>query len=172
MADFDDTTEARLSKSMRPACDRVLCGVFSVTPEQIHRSNPGGYLDARCGIDAKITLHRGLNITVQEKTLGFRYSSYRTFTVEYWQNWKTKEPGEIFHCAAQTWLHGYADETGTQFIEWYLLKVLDLLLWIDKQDADKMESCVMHAGGSKAGFLAIPYDTLPKDVVMAGWRRP
>jgi len=159
---------------MRPACDAVLCDVFGVQPEAIERFSKASdlfVLDQQFAIDLRIRLNNGTQLTGQEKALSHRYCSYRTFTVEFWQNRFTKEPGEFFKIASQFYLHGYSDETGLAFIEWKIIDVLKFIDWLKVCGLDKLESKVRPAGGSRAAFLPIPYDKIPKQFILSEWRR-
>lgn len=99
---FEQTPEYRQSLLMRPACDAVLCEVFHVMPEQIQRFDKASdlfILDKEFAIDLRIRLNNGTQLTGQEKALSNKFYKYRTFTMEFWQNRETKEPGEFFKIA-------------------------------------------------------------------------
>ena len=51
-----------------------------------------GY-DRQLGIDVWLRFQHGGRATLQEK---FLFTEFRTVTVEYYQNWRTQEPGDWF----------------------------------------------------------------------------
>jgi len=167
---FEDTNEYQQSLRMRPACDAVLCSVFGVQPDAIERFEKGDplfILDQEHAIDVRVTLANGTRLLGQEKALSYKFYRYKTFTVEFWQNRYTKEPGEFFKIASQFYLHGYSDETGTSFIEWKILNVLELINWLKGYGVDVLATRVKPSGPSQAAFLPIPYDKIPKWIIHA-----
>jgi len=171
---LEDTPEYQQSLRMRPACDAVLCDVFGVQPEAIERFSKASdlfVLDQQFAIDLRIRLNNGTQLTGQEKALSHRYCSYRTFTVEFWQNRFTREPEEFFKIASHFYHHEDSDEKGLAFIEWKIIDVLKFIDWLKVCGLDKLESKVRPAGGSRAAFLPIPYDKIPKQFILSEWRR-
>ncbi len=155
---------------MRPACDRVLCSVFGVTPDAIERFPVGErlfILDQEFAIDLRVTLPNGTNVTGQEKALSYHFHKFATFTVEFWQNRHTREPGEFFKIASQFYLHGYSDETGVEFIDWKIIDVLRLITWLRHTPIDKLSQRTRPASGSRAAFLPIPYNKIPGEFFIA-----
>jgi hypothetical protein len=170
---FEDTPEYKQSIAMRPACDVVLCGVFGVTPDCIRRFSKSSdlfILDKEFAIDMQVKLPNGTQITGQEKCLSHKFHKYRTFTVEFWQNRFTREPGEFFKIASQFYLHGYSDESGVEFIEWKIISILHLIDWLKRCNVDGLAKRTRPSGGSRAAFLPIPYDSIPKQFIHQEWR--
>ena len=168
---FEDTPEYQQSIRMRPACDRVLCGVFGVPPEQIERFDKAGplvVLDRQFHIDVAVRLNNGSQVTGQEKTLSYKFHHFRTFTMEFYQNRFTNEPGEFFKIASQFYLHGYSDASGVEFAEWYLFDILRLIDWLKESGEESLARRTRPAGGSRASFLPIPYKKIPTAFVFAG----
>lgn len=173
MGSFEDTPEFRQSILMRPACNRVLCEVFRVGEDKIIRfEKPDGphVLDQEFAIDLKVLLPCGGQVSGQEKALSFKFYKYRTFTIEFWQNWRTKEPGEWFKIASQFYLSGYSDSSGVEFLEWKIISMLELLTWLRGYSIEALSGKCKKSGGSRATFLPIPYDKLPKNCVFASGR--
>lgn len=170
---FERTPEYLLSLAMRPACDVVLSSVWCVPAAAIHRFEKSDLfiLDRQFAIDLSIKLANGSQITGQEKTLSNKFYGFRTFTIEFYQNRVTKEPGEFFKIASQFYLHGYADESGTNFVEWKVLNILHFIDWLKNVPVDKLASLTRPAGGSRAAFLPVHYDKIPKQFIHAEWRR-
>ena len=170
MGNFENTPEYQQSLRMRPACDRVLCEVFKTTPDKIERfpkDSPLFVLDKEFSIDLRVVLPNGSNLTGQEKTLSYKYYTFRTFTIEFWQNRHTKEPGEFFKIASQFYLHGYSDITGVEFIEWKIIDIFRLIDWLKCCNVSKLSDRTRPAYNSNAAFLPIKYECLPKEYIFA-----
>lgn len=173
---LEQTPEYKLSMAMRPACNRVLCDIFGVPESNIQRFTKDDrlfILDKEHAIDARIQLPNGAILLGQEKTLRFDFYKYRTFTIEFWQNRyaNPREPGEFFKIASQFYLHGYADQTGEEFIEWKIIDVLRFMAWLKDCPQDKLAKRAKPAGPSRAAFLPIEYDKIPRECILAGWVR-
>jgi len=169
---FERTPEYQQSLRMRPACDRVLCDVFGVTPDRIERFNKSSelfVLDKEFAIDLRVKLLNGSQLTGQEKALTYKFYKYRTFTMEFWQNRHSRppEPGEFFKIASQFYLHGYSDESGIEFIEWKVIDILKFINWLKRWDTSRLAAATKPAGPSRAAFLPIPYDRIPKEFIIA-----
>jgi hypothetical protein len=171
MSNFDQTPEVILSNNMRGACDRVLNHCFS--PKQIKRFTRDDelfVLDKHFHIDLVLTLPNGSQLTGQEKTLSNKFYSFRTFTMEFYQNRYTKEPGEFFHIASQFYLHGYAHKNQKNFVEWMIVDLLLLLDWLKSKPIEDLEKQTRSSEGSRASFFYIPYDTIPKEFILHHWK--
>lgn len=166
--DLERSDEFQRSMAMRRACDRVLCDLLK--PDWIQREE-GTTLDKQLGIDATVRLKHGGCITVQEKCLSFEYwhvlSCGPAFTLEVSNNrHEGTQDGELYHLAAQLYLHGYSDHSGTQFAEWWVLNVPMLQIWLDRYwDGFKR----LAVKNSRADFLLVPYGLLQeaKGIVLA-----
>ena len=171
MSSFDDTREAKLSASMRGACDKVLNYCFAPTNiMRFDRSDELFVLDKHFHIDLVLTLPNGSQLTGQEKTLSNDFYRYRTFTMEFYQNRRTKEPGEFFHIASQFYLHGYAHANEKNFVEWMIVDVLRLLDWLKNKPIEDLERRTKPSGPSRASFFYKPYDSIPKEFVLHHWK--
>ncbi len=166
---FEDTKEYKQSIKMRPACNRVLCLCFGVSPDNIERFEHGTdlfVLDQEFAIDMRVKLNNGTLLTGQEKALSYEFYRFRTFTMEFYQNRHTKEKGEFFKIASQFYLHGYSDSTGVDFIEWKIIDVLKMIHWLKQSGEAALARRTRPAGGSRASFLPIPYDKIPRDFIL------
>ena len=154
---------------MRPACNRVMMETFGIAETAIERFPHGSklfILDQEFAIDVRLTLRNGTTITGQEKALSHQFYSFRTFTVEFYQNRYTKERGELFKIASQFYLHGYSDATGREFIEWKIIDVVRLILWLRSFGRDEILRRLRPSGPSRASFLPIKYDDIPADCIL------
>jgi hypothetical protein len=169
---FEQTPEYIQSLNMQNACNEVLIKAFDIDLEDIKRFSKGDarfILDQEFHIDVVLTLKNGSTITGQEKTLSNHFHKYRTFTMEFYQNRHTKEKGEFFKIASQFYLHGYSDESGFKFKEWYIFDVIKILDWLKLCKESDLETRT-KASTSKASFIAIPYDKIPKDFIIQSYR--
>jgi len=164
---FEQTPEYKQSLRMRPACDRVLQWVFGCGNNINRFEKEGGHiLDTKFHIDLELKLASGATITGQEKALSNKFYKYRTLTMEYHQNRATGEEGEFFKIASQFYLSGYSDKTGERFAEWKVFDVLKLHQWLASSNGSNIPKARL-AGGSRASFLPIPYDSIPPDCCIA-----
>lgn len=169
-----DTPEGKQSLRMRPACNRVLSEVFNVNSDSIVRyeQEEGPHiLDSEFAIDLKVILSCGAQLSGQEKALSHHYYMYRTFTIEFYQNRNTKEPGEFFKIASQFYLSGYSNETGVEFIEWKIIKMFDFMDWLRNAGVQKLED-KCKPSTSRASFLPIPYSKIPNSFIFADGSGP
>jgi hypothetical protein len=57
---------------------------------------------------------------------------------------------------------------GKRFVEWKVIDIFKFMCWL--RNVSGLAQRVKPAGGSRAAFLPIPYDKLPKEFVFAEWR--
>ena len=172
---IESTPEYIQSMNMRPACDRVLCHVFGITPDRIERFDKSGdlmILDREFAIDMRIHLMNGSQLTGQEKALSHKFHKFRTFTMEFYQNSETKEEGEFFKIASQFYLSGYSDESGVEFIEWKVIDLLQFIMWLRQRGLSELEKHTRPAGGSRASFFYIKYDEIPEEFIIDSYVKP
>lgn len=169
---FEQTPEYIQSVNMQSACDDVLCSVFGVTKQDISRFEKGDelfMLDQQFHIDVIVKMPNNSTLTGQEKTLSNHFYKYRTFTMEFYQNRFTKEHGEFFKIASQFYLHGYSDESGHKFIEWYIFDILKLIDWL-KDFGENTLAKKTRPSTSRASFLPIPYDKIPRQFIFEQYK--
>jgi len=173
LVNFEQTPEYQQMLRMQPACNRIIGEAFDSPLASIERfaGQPMFVLDKEFAIDVRVKLANGTVITGQEKSLSYKFHKFRTFTVEFWQNRFTREPGEFFKIASQFYLHGYSDDTGVDWEEYYIIDVLRLMLWLKKTSINTLAAKTRPAAGSNAAFLPIPYDDLPVGAVLKHWRK-
>ncbi len=166
---IEHTPEYKQSIKMRPACDKVLCSAFDIKPEDITRYEHGTdlfILDKEFAIDLSVRLKNGTTLTGQEKALSHHFYRYKTFTIEFYQDKYTKERGEFFKIASQFYLHGYSDDTGVDFIDWYIIDILLLINWLKDFGERALSQKIKPAKGSYAMFLPIPYAKIPEQFIL------
>ena len=166
---IENTREYQQSIKMRPACDRILCETFNITSDKIKRFNRADelfILDREFHIDLILTLNNGTQITGQEKALAYEYSTFETFTIEFYQNRFTGEHGEFFKIASQFYLHGYSDESGIDFKEWVILDVLKFMNYARKYPLEYFKNHTRAPDRSRASFFYIRYDEIPDECII------
>ena len=166
---IEHTPEYKQSIMMRPACDKVLCNVFGISKDNIKRYEHGTdlfILDQQFAIDLSVKLQNGTTLTGQEKALSNHFYKFRTFTIEFYQNRYTKEKGEFFKIASQFYLHGYSDESGIDFVDWYIIDILLLIDWLKGYGESALSKRIKPAKGSYAMFLPIPYSSIPDSFIL------
>ena len=170
---FEETPEYIQSINMQPACNKVLSDVFDVNIDSIKRFNKKDdkfILDQEFHIDVILTLKNGSSITGQEKSLSNKFYKFKTFTMEFYQNRFTKEKGEFFKIASQFYLHGYSDESGFEFKEWYIFDVIKILNWLKSYEVSQLEKNT-RPSTSNASFLYIPYNKIPKEFIIQSFTK-
>jgi hypothetical protein len=168
---FEETPEYIQSINMQPACNKVLSDVFDVNIDSIKRFNKKDdkfILDQEFHIDIILTLKNGSTLTGQEKSLSNKFYKFKTFTMEFYQNRYTKQKGEFFKIASQFYLHGYSDESGTEFKEWYIFDVIKILLWLKSYNISELEK-ITRPSTSNASFLYISYSSIPKEFIIQSY---
>jgi len=145
-----------------------------------------GY-DRFLGIDVILQFERGMEATLQEK---FLFTTFRTVTVEYWQNWRTKEPGDWFNMRAQYYFTGYDRKhseckvtprlveqeahsrictcCGTQFTfqDWIILNWAQVLLETERGNI-KWHERRNQNDGARASFRWAPFSAFPTGCTIA-----
>ena len=124
------------------------------------------YLDRKLGVDVVIILENGLRLLGQEKFLSHEYASFRSMTVEHYQNWQTQEKGDWFNLACQFYFVGYLTKNETYFDPWIMVDWPAVIVattrgyirWHDNQNKN---------GRARASFKYIIMDELPNNCVIA-----
>ena len=165
---LQNTKEWKQSINMRPACDRVFREVFGSGCSVIRYEQDDGphILDSEFAIDLKVITPCGAQLSGQEKALSNHFYKFKTFTIEFYQNRYTREPGEFFKIASQFYLSGYSDRTGVEFIEWHIIKMFDFINWIRNTNTQKL-AAICKPSTSRANFLPIPYHKIPQAFIFA-----
>jgi len=124
------------------------------------------FLDRRMHIDVLLRLKNGITLTGQEKVLRNKFSRFNTFTIEFYQNRFTKEKGEFFNLGAQFFLHGYWNVNEDGFEKWYIIKVLDFLLYLRRFSIQELQRHTKKSSG-RASFFCVKYEEIPQDFIFA-----
>ena len=121
-----------------------------------------GY-DYALGIDVILEFDIGMEATLQEK---FLFTSFKTVTVEYYQNPDTRELGDWFRMRAQYYFVGYDRNKALDFQDWILLDwpatmratAQRRIHWLDRTNAQD---------GARATFRYAGFEQFPPDCVVA-----
>ncbi len=124
-----------------------------------------GY-DSKLGIDVLLNFTSGMQATLQEKFLTTG-TTFTTVTIEYYQNWRTEEPGDWFKLRADYYFVGYYTKGAQQFDKWILLDwpavkratSRDLITW---QENKNMRD------GARASFRYANFWDIPEECVIGG----
>ena len=158
------------SIATQPLQDKIYHYVFGNTLKKITRffKEDSHVLDRNYHIDVELMLQNGIKLLGQEKALRKKFSSFNTFTIEFYQNRHSKEKGEFFNLGAQFYLHGYVNGNEpneiTKFIKCYFIKIFDFLEDLKKKPIEILEQNTRQSSG-KASFYHIQYDSIPKDFI-------
>jgi len=160
------------SKLRYPAANKVYRETFAISGMPLLP----GYEEIRCtqaefvagydhelGIDVVLNFESGICATLQEK---FLYTTYRTVTVEYEQNWRTGEFGDWFNMKAQYYFVGYDRNDSRSFDEWILLDwpaaarltAMGQLRWQERRN---------KRDGARASFKYLNFAAFPDSAVVA-----
>ena len=155
----------------RPIADGIYRTMFGeqVAISRMERDDQK-ILDVKFAIDVKLTLPTGQILLGQEKFLSHTYASFRSVTVEHFQNPLTKEPGDWFRLAVQFYFVGYLTADSQRFDPWILPNWPNVVVatcdgkipWQDNKNKD---------GRARASFkwCSMPqFPSLPKQDVPPG----
>lgn len=126
-----------------------------------------GY-DKQLGVDLFLRFKSGMQSSLQEKFLGTTYS---TVTVEYYQNWRTKEQGDWFHMRVDYYFVGYHSDDNPFFDRWILLDwpavqratARDLIAWQERPNT---------RDGARSNFRYAHFWDFPADCFIGGYWSP
>lgn len=160
--------DIHFAQRMRPFIDSIYERIFDLESiTRITDMNPPHPLDKHFGIDGWIELKQGCILTIQEKMRRYNaYIQYRDFTLELWSNEPKKVEGEWYHLASELYFYGYSNRNETEIIEWHILRVLPLKLWIAENFENWEDRIRRNVKHSKASFFAIPWQEIPKEFIL------
>lgn len=152
----------------RPIADKIYKDVFG-QDTIVERTEPGDSditLDKKFAIDVKLTLPSKQILLGQEKFLSQMFASFRSITVEYFQNPYSEELGDWFKLASQFYFVGYFNKYGDYFEPWILSDWLQIVYntnignihWNINKNKDN------HA---RANFYYTKMDNLPDNCIIA-----
>ena len=164
---FESDPRRRQELRMRPVANRIYQNLFgeSVGIDRAERDT-SAILDIEFAIDVKLSLPNGMILTGQEKFLSHRYASFRSVTVEYFQNWRTEEHGDWFRLASQFYFVGYATKNEGTFDPWILLDWPRLVL-LTNQKGIKWHDNRNRDGRARASFRYCIMDQIPRECIIA-----
>lgn len=143
---------AKIGAPLEPSDDELRC-----TKEEFE----AGY-DYQLGIDVILKFTSGNTATIQEK---FLFTLYRTVTVEYWQDWRTQEPGDWFNMKCQYYFTGYDEKKSGLFNDWIMLDWARVML-ATSQGRIRWNEKPNKEDGARASFRYVPFHELPTDTIV------
>lgn len=142
----------------RPIADEIYKDIFGFDIGIVRDEHP--YLDQELGVDVVIRLDNGLRLLGQEKFLSHEYSTFRSITVEHYQDWRTEEEGDWFRLACQFYLTGYLTEDENAFSPWMLADWTSMIIATDNCEI-KWHDNKNKNGLARASFKYAIMDDLP-----------
>ena len=123
-----------------------------------------GY-DKQLGIDVFLRFASGMRATLQEKflTTGDRFT---TVTVEYYQDWRTQEPGDWFALRCDYYFVGYHQRGIHRFDKWILLDWPAIQRATAQGHIPWQERNNMN-DNARASFRFVAFDDIPDRCVFA-----
>ena len=164
--DIESTPEYQLHLKTVSMRDNLYNELFNGVKIKRFEKDENFVLDLKFHIDVQLTLQNGSILLGQEKILSPHFSSFNTFTMEFYQNRYTKERGEFFNIASQYYLHGYASYDFTYIDKFIFLDMLHFVNWLRDKPLEEIEQHTRPAGGSRASFYYIDYRDIPKECIM------
>lgn len=163
--DFEEKMTSHIDQIYKNIFGSNLVNIERIDRNKYYKDDRAAVMDSDLSIDTHLTFSNGMVLTVQEKTLRFINSRYNQFTFEYYNNPKTKDPGEWFKMAAQLYFFGYANQDETGYLRYWVVDVLRLrLLLNDNFTLEQLENRFLRQNTiSKANFFAIPFNILEND---------
>ena len=152
---------------LRPVADSVYRQVWgeSIKIQRFERDEDK-ILDTRFAIDVIITLPGGQILTGQEKFLSYKYASYQSVTVEYYQDARTEEHGDWFKLAVQFYFTGYATQDESGFMPWIILNWPSVVLVTYKNQLPWQQNRNKD-GRARASFKFCTMSRFPTSCVIA-----
>lgn len=143
----------RIGIPLLPGLHQIDCSVQSFN---------AGY-DRQLGIDVFLRFEHGGRASLQEK---FLFTAFKTVTVEYYQNWRTQEPGDWFNMNAQYYFVGYDRNETNDFQDWILLD-WPAVQRVTAQEKIKWLFQPNREDGARANFTYAPFAAFPPECVVA-----
>lgn len=152
--------EKDFEESMQPSIDSIYKKCFPniLSIKRNTRSNENSksmFMDIELGIDTIITFKDESIITLQEKTLRHTKQHYQQFTFEYFNQPKIKDKGEWFKLASQFYFFGYANQSQTGYLQYWIINVGNLRLFLNGKNINKYLR--QNPPPAMANFYAIPF---------------
>lgn len=154
----------QLSLKARAIQDKIYKSIWDLSDIKRYERKDEVILDIKYHIDVELNLANGTKLLGQEKALRNQFSHYNTFTVEFYQNRHTKEPGEFFNLGAQFYMHGYFNKEETLLEKWVMVDLLRFLDYCKKYTIKELERFTKPST-SNASFFNIDYKLIPKELI-------
>jgi hypothetical protein len=165
--------EKEFEEKMTPAIDAIYRQLFGRRLVSIYRSSRKQeqdskllFMDIELAIDTHLRFDNGGTLTFQEKTLRASNAHYNQFTFEYYNDPKTKDPGEWFKLAAQLYFFGYANAEETGYLRYWILNVARLRTGLMRRftmaELETKRYLKQNPPPAKANFFAIPFEDIEK----------
>lgn len=175
--DFNDDPRKQQELAARPAVERAIRDAYAkydllVTDVcWLPDKKEWEYLDRGFGLDGWYYIRdgnegKGMRFTFQAKALSRKYASYASLTVELYNNPVTREPGDYFNCAAQTYICGYLTHDNAALFPWALVDYFALKMAALRGEIAWKQNSNKH-DGAQANFRYIEIAKLPNDLVIA-----
>lgn len=164
---------------MRPAAERIYRSIWgdSRLEDLREKGVKVHILDKEFGIDALLHFSSCQWISIQEKYREFRYHNdfrvdYRCpdFTQEFKNACGTEHEseGEWFKLGAQLYFYGWANESKTDFMDWYLIDILRYKAIVENCGGlDEIGSKRRNHTHGRASFYCIPINRLQKAIFVS-----
>lgn len=153
-----------LSLKAEPIQDRLYREVWGDGINIVRSHNNETVLDREFHIDLTVELPNGIQLLGQEKALRHKFSSFDTFTLEFYQNENEEEKGEFFRLGAQFYCHGYLNEEQTDFEKVYIIKIFDFLASKKDTTLDWLKAHTRPSSG-RASFYYVKYGDIPEEFI-------
>ena len=161
--------EKEFEEKMRPYIDVIYQKTFKNISKilRVNREEKTNskfmIMDRDLAIDTHLYFRDGTLLTFQEKTRQHIYQKYQDFTFEYQNDPQNNVPGEWFKLASQLYFFGYANEAQTGYLQWWILNVPRLRLFLLNVigiETLKSKYLKPNKPPAKANFFAIPFNLL------------
>ena len=164
---FDNDPRRQQELAMRPVADKIYRNVFGddITIQRFDHEDKK-ILDVTFAIDVQLGLGNGQILLGQEKFLSHKYASYKSLTIEYWQNPVTEEQGDWFKIAAQFYFTGYCTADMTSFDPWVIANWASLVVDTNKELIDWYHN-KNKDGMARATFCYIKMSDIPTNCIIA-----
>lgn len=155
-----------LSQEATQYQDQVYKKLFPIQNISRYEKVEERILDIKYHIDVELELTNGIKLLGQEKALRPKFAKFNTFTIEFYQNRFTKEPGEFFNIGAQFYLHGYWNDDFSGLQKWYMVKLFDFLAYLKQFPVKSLEKRT-RPSTSNASFFYVEYPKIPNEFLYA-----
>lgn len=164
-ANFENDWRRKQEIVMRPYADNLYHLYFG----KCKISRDDKTLDKEFGIDVILTLTNGMRLLGQEKFLSYedhKKHKWQNVTVEYYQDWKTKEEGDWFKLCCQFYFVGHCNKDKTGFDSYVILNWINVVISTDLGKITWREHSNTR-NGARASLRAVDFNLIPGTCIMA-----